>query len=80
MSVSFQVLMNGFPTNKFIPERGSRQRDPLSPFLFMICAEGFSTFWKAMVEQSLRGLRLGQGTPEISHLFIREPTVMEANR
>jgi len=45
------VLVNGSPTDEFKFERGLRQGDPLSPFLFLIAAEGLNVMMK--VRQNL---------------------------
>jgi hypothetical protein len=41
-SAFFSILINKVPSHPFSPTRGIRQGDPLSPFLFIIMAEGLS--------------------------------------
>lgn len=69
-SVSFSVLLNGRPLSYFSPQRGLRQGDPLSPYLFILCAEVFSgLILRAQERRSLHGIRIARNAPEISHLF-----------
>ena len=39
----FSVVLNGILKGNIIPSRGLRHRCPLSPYLFLLCAEGFSS-------------------------------------
>ena len=45
-SPSFSVLINGEPTDLFSASRGIRQGDLISPYLFIIMAEGLGRFIK----------------------------------
>ena len=64
------VLVNGCPTEEFPMERGLRQGDPLSPFLFLLAAEGFNVLMNAVVGADLfRGYGVGQNDEvRLTHL------------
>lgn len=69
-SVTYSVLLNGNSYGFIQPERGIRQGDPLSPFLFILCAEALvHTMNKAETEGRLSGLRLTRSCPSIQHLL-----------
>lgn len=45
-SVTYLVLLNGEPKGKIIPSKGLRQGDPISPYLFLLYAEGLTAMLK----------------------------------
>lgn len=64
------------------PQRGLRQGDPLSPYLFLICAEGFfAMLHDAEMRRSIRGIKICREAPSISHLLFADDSLllMEAN-
>jgi hypothetical protein len=63
-SVTFSVRVNGHFSETFKPSRGIRQGDPISPYLFLLCAEGLSSMLKHTGPQFLaKGVRVGVHAP-----------------
>lgn len=61
-TVSFLLLLNGRRCEVLIPKRGIRQRDTLSPYLFILCAEGLSCLVDDLVMQDrIRGFKVSHG-------------------
>ena len=75
--VSYSVLINGVAFGNIIPSRDLRQGDPLSPYLFLLCADGFSSLIiKAVRNQMLSGLSIYRGCPKITHLFFADDSLL----
>lgn len=69
-SVKYNFLISGKELATIIPERGLRQGDPISPYLFLLCAEGLSALIKKKeTDGLLHGCRIARNAPAISHLF-----------
>ncbi|GKV30545.1 hypothetical protein SLEP1_g39346 [Rubroshorea leprosula] len=70
------VLVNGSPTEEFDMEKGLRQGDPLSPFLFLMVVEGLSGLVKkAKNEGLLHGIEVGKRGLAVSLLQFADDTV-----
>uniref|UniRef100_A0A803P2T9 Reverse transcriptase domain-containing protein n=1 Tax=Cannabis sativa TaxID=3483 RepID=A0A803P2T9_CANSA len=64
-TVSYAILLNGRPLKKFMPSKGIRQGDPMSPYRFLLCNEILLRL--IFREQSLgniHGSRLARNAPE----------------
>ncbi|GAU43492.1 hypothetical protein TSUD_92030 [Trifolium subterraneum] len=72
------VLIDGSPTDEFKMERGLRQGDPLSPFLFILVAEGFNVLMSKAVEVgNFVGYKVGDEEEQsISHLQFADDTLI----
>ena len=76
-SVTYAVLLNGQPVGNIKPSRGLRQGDPLSPYLFFLCALGLqSLLHKAKVNGEINGVAICRNSPRISHLFFADDSVV----
>jgi hypothetical protein len=76
-SAKFSVRVNGHFSEVFHPSRGIRQGDPLSPYLFLLCAEGLSCMLKYVGPNYLaKGIRVGIHAPWVSHLLFADDCLL----
>ena len=76
-TISYSVKINGKTKGHIVLSRGIRQGDPLSPYLFLLCAEGLSTFIKKEVENGRLGeVAVCRRGPIISHLFFDDNSLI----
>lgn len=76
-TVSYSFLLNNEVVGKVIPQRGIRQGDPLSPYIFILCAEVFSGLCqKAQIDGSLPGLRVARNNPKLNYLLFADDTMI----
>ena len=72
-TVTYSILVNGEPKGLITPSRGLRQGDPLSPYLFLFCAEGLNAiFQKAAVDGEIQGFSICRNGPKLTHLFFAD--------
>ncbi|GJV76117.1 reverse transcriptase domain, reverse transcriptase zinc-binding domain protein [Tanacetum coccineum] len=75
-SSTMSILVNGSPTNEFCLERGVRQGDPLSHFLFILAAEGLNAIVSEAVEKGVfKGVKIGRNNVVVSHLQYADDTI-----
>lgn len=76
-SASASILVNGSPTPPIKHQKGLRQGDPLSPFLFDIIAESLHLlFEKATSHHLWEGIEIAPGGLKISHLQYADDTII----
>ncbi|PNX57454.1 ribonuclease H, partial [Trifolium pratense] len=72
-TVDYSVIVNEDTVGPIIPGRGLRQGDPLSPYLFIICAEGLSALIKQAEDRGeIHGNKICRNAPIISHLLFAD--------
>jgi hypothetical protein len=76
-SVKYQFKVNGTCSDVVVPQRGLRQGDPISPYIFLICAEAFSSLLnKADVDGSLQGIKICNNAPSFNHLLFADDSLV----
>ncbi|XP_057746417.1 uncharacterized protein LOC130965674 [Arachis stenosperma] len=74
---SMSVLINGSPTKPFMMERGLKQGDPLSPFLFVLVVDVLHKMvGEAVRNGSISPLLVGRDNIELSHLQFADDTIL----
>ena len=71
---SSSCLLNGSPGASIMHRRGLRQGDPLSPYLFLLAAEGLSCLLKAGA--GVRGITVAPNAPEVNHLLFADDSLL----
>eukprot|EP00253_Pinus_taeda_P033490 PITA_33490 len=75
---SFSILVNGSPLDIFIPSRGLRQGDSLTPFLFILTMEGLGRSIKhAKATSKIKGLQLSENGQALTHQQFVDDTMLQ---
>ena len=69
--------MNGSPTSEFSPQRGLRQGNPFTPFLFDTVFEGLNILLVRAINLGiLRGVLVGAKDVILSHLQFADDSII----
>ena len=76
-TVQFTLLVNGSMTQTFKPSKGLRQGDPISPYLFLLCANVLSlALLKAKLNKAIQGITVGRNGYTFTHLFFADNSLL----
>ena len=74
---TFSILINGKAYGNINPTRGIRQGDPLSPYLFLLCAEEFtSLLQRAELDGRIKGALICRRVPRISNFMFAYDSII----
>lgn len=69
----YKITHSGREFGSIIPQKGLRQGDPLSSYLFLICMDGLSALIKSYERRGLiKGIKVARGAPSVSHMFFAD--------
>ena len=74
---SFSVMINGKSFGNIKPLRGIRQGDPLSPYVFLLCAKGFnSLLLRVEMEGRIKGVSICRRKPLVTNLMFADDSIL----
>ena len=78
---SMSILLNGSPPKPLMLEKGLRQGDPLSPYLFILVSEVLVYLLKKADEVNLiEAVHIGKAKVSLKHLQFADDTLIFAPR
>ena len=76
-AVSFLVLINGGKSKSFLPSRGLRQGDPLSPYLFILCQDVLSRLIeREHLAGTIKGVKMNVGGPDFTNVMFADDIML----
>ena len=76
-TATYSILINWEPQGNIVPTRGLRQGDPLSPYLFLLCIEGFHGLLKKAEDMGeIKGVSISHNDPKLTHLFFADNSLI----
>ena len=76
-TASYSILINGEPTGFITPSRGIKQGDSLSPYMFLLCAEGLSSLIRRAIDNHhLKGVVSCNGGVKLSYLLFADDSLL----
>lgn len=80
-SVSYSLLINGKRSERFVPSRGLRQRDHLSPYFILIADVLSRMINQVVMVGAIKPSKMKRSYLELSHLFFTDDSLsfMEAH-
>jgi hypothetical protein len=76
-SVQYSMVVNGNLVGNIYPTRGIRHGDPISPYLFIICADALnSLIYRAVDTGIITGVPTSPSGPRLSHLFFVDDSLL----
>uniref|UniRef100_A0A803PBQ1 Reverse transcriptase n=1 Tax=Cannabis sativa TaxID=3483 RepID=A0A803PBQ1_CANSA len=68
--VQYKIVSSGRTLQPIMPSKGLRQEDPIFPYLFFVCAEGFLALIRRSQDKKwIHGCKVADGAPTMSHML-----------